>query len=171
MGIETLTPEQAALAGGIVSGIIVSTTIFVLVWYVLLVIAGWKMLEKAGEKGWKSLIPIYNVYMLYKIVDMAGWFWAMIGLGVLMSIISTATGYGPNVSLDQILAYYSNPLLFILSIAVCIFAIVVEIKYAYRTAKVFGHGIGYTIGIILVPNIFWLILGFGKSKYNKKHLK
>ena len=29
-------------------------------WYVLQAIAYWKIFEKAGEPGWKALIPIYN---------------------------------------------------------------------------------------------------------------
>ena len=28
----------------------------------LVLIAWWKIFEKAGEKGWKVLIPIYNIY-------------------------------------------------------------------------------------------------------------
>jgi hypothetical protein len=35
----------------------------------------WKIFEKAGEAGWKSIIPIYNVYIMYKIVGMKNWFW------------------------------------------------------------------------------------------------
>ena len=31
-------------------------------WYVLLAIAYWKIFEKAGEPGWKALIPFYNTY-------------------------------------------------------------------------------------------------------------
>ncbi len=36
--------------------------------YVLLIIANWKIFTKAGERGWKSLIPIYNGMVLYKII-------------------------------------------------------------------------------------------------------
>jgi hypothetical protein len=32
-----------------------------------------KMFEKAGEDGWKALIPIYNVYIAFKIVYGDGW--------------------------------------------------------------------------------------------------
>ena len=35
--------------------------------YVLAIIGFWKMFEKAGEPGWKALIPIYNLYILFKI--------------------------------------------------------------------------------------------------------
>ena len=32
-------------------------------------------------------------------------------------------------------------------------------------AKAFGHGVGYALGLIFLPFIFLLILGFGKSTY------
>lgn len=41
--------------------------------YVLLVIAQWKIFTKAGEAGWKSLIPIYNIVVLYKIIGLSPW--------------------------------------------------------------------------------------------------
>lgn len=41
--------------------------------YVLLIIAQWKIFTKAGEKGWKSLIPIYNLVVLYKIAGLSPW--------------------------------------------------------------------------------------------------
>lgn len=38
----------------------------------LMIIADWKLFTKAGEAGWKSLIPIYNIYILVKIIDGKG---------------------------------------------------------------------------------------------------
>jgi hypothetical protein len=32
-------------------------------------------------------------------------------------------------------------------------------------ARIFRKGVGFTIGMILVPFIFWPILGFGDSRY------
>ena len=37
------------------------------------VIAMWKVFSKAGEKGWKSIIPIYNVVILFKISGLSPW--------------------------------------------------------------------------------------------------
>lgn len=46
----------------------------VLIVYVLFAIVTWKIFEKAGIKGWKSLIPIYNCYCLSKIAFNKGWY-------------------------------------------------------------------------------------------------
>ncbi len=43
----------------------------IIVW-LLLVIAMWKIFTKAGEAGWKAIIPVYNAYVLCKIVDGKG---------------------------------------------------------------------------------------------------
>lgn len=57
-------------------------------------IAGlWKIFEKAGEKGWKALIPIYNYYIWLKIIKRP-WWWIFIllipGVGFMMVMVITA---------------------------------------------------------------------------------
>ena len=46
---------------------------------VLWIVAGWQIFTKAGEAGWKVLIPIYNVIVLLKIVGRPWWWvWLML---------------------------------------------------------------------------------------------
>lgn len=40
---------------------------------VFMIAALWKVFEKAGEEGWKAIIPFYNCYVLLKIVGKPGW--------------------------------------------------------------------------------------------------
>ena len=40
---------------------------------VLLIVAQWKIFTKAGEAGWKSIIPVYNLITLYKIIGLSPW--------------------------------------------------------------------------------------------------
>jgi len=48
--------------------------------FIIAVIAGWWMMfEKAGEAGWKSIIPIYNIIILLKIVG-RDWWWVLLML-------------------------------------------------------------------------------------------
>lgn len=51
----------------------IALTIVGIAFVVLVIIGMWKIFEKAGEKGWKSIIPILNVYTQVKIVDGNGW--------------------------------------------------------------------------------------------------
>lgn len=43
--------------------------------------------------------------------------------------------------------------------------IVYGIILCARMAKAFGKGMGYTIGLILLPNLFQLMLAFGSAQY------
>ena len=49
----------------------------ILVIYLVLIVIGiaafWKVFTKAGEEGWKAIIPFYNVYVLLRIVGRPGW--------------------------------------------------------------------------------------------------
>lgn len=40
---------------------------------VVMLIAYWKLFTKAGLEGWKSLIPIYNFYCIFRLVYGNGW--------------------------------------------------------------------------------------------------
>lgn len=165
--------EAGVIAFEILAGIIVTVLSIGFIFYLLMLIAGWRILKKAGEPGWKILIPIYNVYMLWKIAGMKNWFWSVICCGIIVAILEAFAGadyakfYGENAVFDN------RPMLVIATLAACFFAIytaVAQILYAYRTSKVFGHGLGYTIGLIILPSLFWLILGFGRSDYDKRRI-
>ena len=39
--------------------------IFLIAMIILTTVANWKIFIKAGQKGWKSIIPVYNLYILY----------------------------------------------------------------------------------------------------------
>src|SRR5690606_37136453 len=39
----------------------------------LMIVSMWKIFEKAGRPGWEAIIPIYNAYILLKIVGKPGW--------------------------------------------------------------------------------------------------
>ena len=55
--------------------------------YVLLVIGMWKIYEKAGEAGWKSLIPIVNFYYLFKIAMGKGWMFLLMIIPIVDIIV------------------------------------------------------------------------------------
>lgn len=44
-----------------------SILILVIGWYILQVVAYWQIFEKAGEPGWKAIIPCYNTYTQYNL--------------------------------------------------------------------------------------------------------
>lgn len=55
----------------------------------VVVIAGlWKVFTKADRKGWKSLIPFYNTYVLLKIVGRPGWWLLLYFIPVVNVIVA-----------------------------------------------------------------------------------
>ena len=44
---------------------------------VLMIVVYWKIFNKAGENGWKSLIPVYNMYLMFKIAFGKGWYFIL----------------------------------------------------------------------------------------------
>ena len=56
---------------------------------IFVVIAGiWKVFTKAGQPGWASLIPIYNVYVLTQIVGKPGWWILLFFIPVVNIVIA-----------------------------------------------------------------------------------
>lgn len=48
--------------------------------FIVFVIAGmWKTFAKAGQPGWAAIVPIYNIWVLLKIVGREGW-WILLFL-------------------------------------------------------------------------------------------
>ena len=169
--LAELTPNQAAFVGGLFGTVLTVS----LIMGVLLIIAGWKIFEKAGEKGWKILIPIYDVYILFKICGIKNWFWVMFGVSIITAIMMGVNmppyiedAYGYHINYDVLMDY---PVYLTATVIACVSGIMFTVAIAIKLAKAFGKGIGYTLGIIFLPNIFTLILGFGKAKYSKKNLE
>lgn len=126
--------------------------IFAFVWWILQIIANWNIFTKAGEAGWKSLIPIYGDYVSYKIAWQTSYFWLSFILGIVASYVSSA-----NLNESIFLTVIATLLRIVIA--------VINIMYCVKLARAFGRGIGFAIGLILLQPIFLLILGFGSDQY------
>ncbi len=140
----TLTQSEAIAAGGLLGGMLASIGIFAFAIYVLLIIAWWKIFTKAGEAGWKSLIPIYNTYILCRIININFWIYILaipFGLGILTGIVPT------------------------LGILTGIYMLFLTIFLAIKLGDAFKKGAGFKVGLVLFAPVFYLILAFDNSKY------
>lgn len=59
---------------------------------VLMITAMWKIYKKAGQPGWACIIPIYNFYILLKIVGKPGW-WLLLMLIPIVNIVFAVWTY------------------------------------------------------------------------------
>ncbi len=60
-----------AILGGLLAGMTILSLLSLAVTIATLV-AQWKIFEKAGIEGWKSIIPIYNMYVFFEMVGIKG---------------------------------------------------------------------------------------------------
>ena len=150
------TPEErAAVIAGLwtlLAGAGLVYLVIALIWIILLVIALWKAFTKAGEAGWKAIIPFYNIYIMYKIAGYKNWFWytlliAVIG-GILMGVLSSYQEY--------------------ISAATSLITGIMSIIVYFNFARRYGWGVFTSILFVLFTGICLLFLGFGGCKYQEK---
>ncbi len=137
-GTSSLSSSDISSAiGAIIGGFLGVIIVIGIVIVVLQIVANWKLFTKAGEKGWKSIIPFYNTAILYKISGMSPWL-ALLYIGLFIPVINVIVGI--------------------------VFA-VLNLYQPINLAKGFNKSTGFTVGMIMLPFIFNLILGLGSSEY------
>ena len=95
--------------------------ILLIVISIISIICLWKLFVKAGEAGWKSLIPLLNVYEEFKIVYGNGWMFLLLLIPVanivflIKFIFDLAKAYGKSVGFGFGLLFLSMIFMIILA--------------------------------------------------------
>lgn len=115
------TPTPATLSSSDMQ--LISTISFVgLLVGLFLIVCLWRIFTKAGQAGWKSIIPLYNVYVLLKIVGRPGWWLLLFFIPVVNIVISLVVSIDLGKSFGKSTAY-SVVLLWLLNlIGYCLLA-------------------------------------------------
>ena len=79
---------SSSSSSGISKTSVLAIYLFTLLVVILMYAAEWRIFVKAGQSGWKSLVPIYNVYTQFTIAGMSGW-WVLALLVPLLDIYAT----------------------------------------------------------------------------------
>lgn len=127
---------------------------------VLVIIGAWKMFEKAGEAGWKSLVPVYNSYLLYRMAwsGRAFLYEVVCAIVMLSGVIGTihasiavafGTGSGVMVAVWGIVTTTASVASFVLTVI-----------RAVKLAHAFGRETVWAVGLVLIPSVFYVLLGF-----------
>ena len=127
--------ETAALNA--ILGIFSTIWLLVLAFFVINIVANWKIFTKANQPGWASIVPFYKSYIAFKIYWGNGWLF-------LVPLVLSLLGFIP-----------------LLGTLLVIASVVINVITQYKKAVAFGQGIGFTIGLVLVSPIFNMILGLG----------
>lgn len=145
------TESFAMLGLGV--GILLFALLIILAVYVVNAIGLYKIFKKVGHsKPWAGFVPYFNDWTLVEVSGCHWWYFLII---IGNSIIALFTGEEVSSMLSLI-----SGLLSLVSIYV-IFCV------NYNVAKKFNQGVGFAVGMTLVPIVFYLILGFSdKYQYN-----
>ena len=147
-------------ASGFLAGLGAGMTVISLALAVFSIVCMWKVFEKAGEPGWKSLIPIYNIYIFYKIAWEAKYFLYLF-LGIVVCYFLIIIGLGGNSGAASGIGGF---LMVVLWTAVIVMSIIAMVKLSKR----FGKSGAFAIGLILLNTIFMAILAFDSSTYDRR---
>lgn len=148
MGDILLMAETAVV---MVSAILGGLIVFFLMSFVFQVVAYWRVFKKAGQSGWKSLIPVYSSYIRYKIAWKPLWFWIS---GLLMAAGILLGGRAGQI-----------PALDALAPVITVAGWLLYAASMYKLSRAFGRGFPFALGLILLQPLFTMILGFGASAY------
>lgn len=134
---------------------------------VLSIVSMWMVFSKAGEGGWKILIPIYNEYIRFKIADCKKRYWVSLALSIVsvgllfFGAWDVICAIVAEEAWDQLLAGGAVCLM-----AACVLLLVVwiiGITVNFKMARVFGLPGVFGLGLWLLPVIFYAILAFSGS--------
>lgn len=130
-----------SIGAGIAATIGIGVLMFALAVVVFTVIVSWKMYEKAGKEGWKSIIPIYSTIVK---LDIIGYKWyyvfflllngisyigpVIVMLFTILYSIKLAKSFGQSVS-------FGIGLAFLPTIFIAIIAFDKDIKYIGKTVN------------------------------------
>lgn len=127
---------------------------------IITIVAWWKVFEKAGEAGWKAIIPVYNIYILYKISGKVG-LW-------IQGLIANVLLWGGLAFTIVMLGMESSAFMIgvLLLLVIAVWQIVIRFKQCKGLATKFGQPTSFAVGMFFFETIFMMILGFGKYQYN-----
>lgn len=132
------------------------------IYFPLKTVARWKMYEKAGIDGWKSLIPIYRRIQDFRVAWSPEWGVVYYLVWIFLVLINLI-GFKFSGS--------SSVVLSVVTIILVIFQIIVLIIFTVKLSVVFGHSVGWAFGLIFFGSLFFAMIAFGKSKYNQEKFR
>lgn len=136
----------------------------------------WKVFEKAHVKGWKALVPIYNYYCIVRMVKrpIAYFYWTILPILSCLVLVSLMgmVSFVNSVTSSETSTLFSMVMTALISLSVVLMipSIIISFVVMFDLAKLFRRGAWFGLGLIVIPVVFILILGFDKSTATHQHV-
>ncbi len=125
------------------------------------------LFRKAGEQGWKSLVPLYGAYVFYRAMWKKRVFWLMLGLfAALAALLGGWLRFHSAIGSRFGAAGFAACALGALALFGALMGL--EVFSRAKAARAFGRSQGFAAGLAALPLVFFPILAFGKSAYAGK---
>jgi hypothetical protein len=136
----------------------------------LLIVSMWKIYGKMGEPGWKCIVPFYSNWVLIeRLRKPRSWFWIMTLCGLIICVLYVMLLVRIIGCPEEMPA--GTILLILVILAVAVVSLVYGIKITHALSKAFGQGTGFTVGMILLPVVFYPVLAFGSYQFQPEEEK
>ena len=127
----------------------------ILIIVVSAIVVFWRLFEKAGIPGYTAIIPIYNGYKLFDIAGKGSAF-------ILVLIIQFVGGL-----IGGIIIASGQPAGAIINLIVLVIVSIITIQVYMKLSVCFGKNKWFGPGLFFIPFVFFPILAFDKSIYQK----
>lgn len=108
-----------SLYTGVAAGFSVAYLVILLVVGVIVLVATWKLFQKAGKPGWAAIVPFYNNYCMFEMVFGNGWLFLLLLVPCVNVIIGFMLNFKLAKSFGQGTAFGLG-LIFLYPIFICI---------------------------------------------------
>jgi hypothetical protein len=119
--IPAMLLQSDTIGGGAGAFFVGGVTIIVMLVILAVCVAGvWKVFAKAGQPGWAALVPIYNFYILMKVVGRPAWWILLCFLPLINFVIfilvalDLAKSFGKSAAFGVVMLLLLSPIGFLM---------------------------------------------------------
>lgn len=151
----------------------------------------WGTLQKMGRHDFAALVPFYGSWELARGAGLgpgAATVFVLLALGQVVcstlvlfnvdySMLASGFNFTAQVPMEFILEnlssnmreyavqlYSQNTVVFLVWAVLAVISLLMYLVILFGVARSFGHGIGYVLGLIILPFLFYMILGYSRRQ-------
>jgi hypothetical protein len=113
----------------------------------------WELFLKADRPGWAAAIPFVNAWVMIQVTDNEPWLFLLLLLSPVTFAAMQVTGAG---------------WLWYLLVVVVPPNVAAYAKLLIDLSASFGRGVGAGLGLVVLPFVFFPLLGYGDTQYQKE---
>lgn len=143
-----------------------------LVYLVFVCIAYWRTMRKMHRPGWFIFIPYAPIIVFYGRCWRLHAFWRYLCANIMVAISTIVLAPYMVAGSPDMFNTASNTMILVALVVLLVSYIIVLVNFIrlnLHISRAFGKGVGFALGLIFLPGIFYLILGLSKMEYIGKN--